>query len=130
MIIRMIHMLGDRQRAVQPHPCRPCPKELFGCFFEWIQPRGGPSADNPLHSPTNSFACCLHRVLSLFRMNQSLEQCCRICTMAEGYYELGLYEEAFRLVESLPSCLKTSAQSTLLRLKSALAAPTPTMAAV
>lgn len=51
-------------------------------------------------------------------MNQSIEECCRICTMAEGYYELGLFEEAFKLVESLPPDLKLGAQSTLLHLQS------------
>ncbi len=40
--------------------------------------------------------------------------------MAEGYCELGLFEEAFKLVESLPPILKLGAESTLLRLKSRL----------
>lgn len=53
----------------------------------------------------------------VFRMSPSIEECCRICTMAEGYCELGLFEEAFKLVESLPPCLRSSAQSTLQRLK-------------
>ncbi|WP_395733132.1 hypothetical protein [Prosthecobacter sp.] len=52
-------------------------------------------------------------------MNQSIEECCRICTMAEGYYELGLFEEAFKLVESLPPGLRLSGMQPLLRLKSA-----------
>lgn len=36
--------------------------------------------------------------------------------MAEGYCELGLLEEASKLVESLPSALRQSAQAVLLRL--------------
>ncbi len=39
--------------------------------------------------------------------------------MAEGYYELGLFEEAFKLVESLPPGLRLSGMQPLLRLKSA-----------
>lgn len=37
--------------------------------------------------------------------------------MAEGYYELGLFEEAFKLVESLPPVLRSSARLTLQRLQ-------------
>lgn len=56
----------------------------------------------------------------IFCMKPSLEECCKLCTAAEGYFELGLFAEGSKLLESLPLELKISARIVLQRFAPAL----------